>query len=378
MKHLTLLSSASKHLIQKRMILPILATVLLTAGVIAYRGAGPDHKSGYEFATVQRGDVVQRVFSTGTIHATMVIHVGSQVSGRVEKVLAGYNGNVRKGALLAIIDPRIFTAQLVQAEANLAAAKALWEKIELQRKESEQQLTRKRNLFEAGGVARIDLDAAETAYSSSCIEKKIQEARIAQLESAATMASISLEHTKITSPIDGVVLSRDIELGQLVAANPQPQSLFEIATDLRRLKIDIDVSEADVGGVKVGQTLSFRVDAYPARTFNGEVREIRPAPRFKQNTVYYTVIGHIDNSDLALRPGMTADSWIQTASVKNVLTIPAVAIREQKAKYYVRILDGKEVRQREVMIGIRGEGGAVEVLSGLREGERIVVQVRAK
>lgn len=378
MKNFRLPGFLSKALGRRNILFAAPPILLVAVVLIAYCRTNSDDQSRYEFVTVQRGHLVKSILSTGTINPITTVPVGSQLPGKIEKIYVDYNSLVHKGMLLALIEPRMIKAQLAEAEANLAGAKAQVEKTEVELKESEHQFIRKRNLFKAEGISRSDLDVAETAYYSLCAEKKTQEARVAQFEGAVRAASISLEHTRITSPIDGVVLSRNIEVGQLVAADAHPQDLFDIATDLSQLKIAIDVSEADVGSVEIGQVLFFHVDAYPGRTFSGKVGEIHIGPSIKQNTVYYTVMGYVDNTGLPLRPGMTADVWIQTASKEGVLTIPALAVSEQNANYYVTTLDGNEVRKREIRIGIKGEGGVTEVLSGLGEGERIILPGKPK
>lgn len=390
--------------ISKTTVVSISGIIVLAAVIITYQYIRSANGLPYDFAVVKRGNLVHEVTPTGVINPVVSVQVGSQVSGTIKELYVDYNSPVKKGQLIALIDPAAFKAQLEQAEANLNAAranrsqreagllysKALMEKAEAQYKEEELNYTRVKNLFPEGYVSKSQFDASEAAFDTAAAQRRAQEAQyradsealnaaraqVAQLEGAVNFARVNLEYTNITSPINGVVISRNVDVGQTVAATLQAPTLFVIAEDLTKMQVKSNVSEADIGDMRVGQGVTFTVDAYPDRVFKGTVKEVRMSPDVVQNVVTYGVITWVDNIDLLLRPGMTADVRIKTARKENVLMLPAAAVKEKEGKKHVEVLEGKEVRKKEVTTGMRSSDGFIEITSGLKEGEKAVVAVK--
>lgn len=359
-------------------IIAIIGTVVLAGSVIGYRYFHSADGSPYQLATVQKGELIQKVSATGIINAITTVQVGSRISGIIKEIYVDYNSRVNKGQLLALIDPDAYSAQLAQAEATLFAAKANLERANVQYREAELNVNRLRGLYEKGFVSRSELDGAEASYGTTAAQKKVQEAQVAQWEEAVNLAKVNLDYTKVKSPMKGTILSRNIEVGQVIETGPQSPALFVIAKDLAKMELKSRVSEADIGSVRKGQEVTFTVDAYSDKVFCSKVKEIRMAPDVGQNVVTYGVISHVDNEELLLRPGMTADVRIKTAQKDNILLLPAIAVREKSGKKYVEVLKKKKAVQREVMTGLGGGGGVVEILSGLGEGEEVIISYKKK
>ncbi len=308
--------------------IPIGIAILLAVviGVVLFlRGAGNGQK--YKTSPVTRGNLRATVTATGTLNAVTTVLVGTQVSGTIKDIYADFNSRVKKGQLIAQIDPANFQAQVDQQKANLMAAKANVDKAKASLADAERTARRNRELFAKNFVARADLDTAETNYESAKALLKAAEAAVAQTEASLQTAEINLRYTKILSPVDGVVVSRNVDVGQTVAASFQTPTLFTIAQDLTKMQVDTNVDEADVGKVELGQAVEFSVDAYPDRTFRGTVSQVRIAPITVQNVVTYDVVIQVDNTDLKLKPGMTANVSIIVASKNGVLKIANAALR---------------------------------------------------
>jgi HlyD family secretion protein len=318
---------------------------------------------------VERGSISALVTANGTINPVITVLVGSQVSGTIQKLYADYNSRVKMGQLIAQIDPAIFQAQVSQAKAkvenaraallnaqadiasarsNIESSKANVIKARVSVDDTKRNLNRSLELFSRNLIAASDRDSAQTAYDSAVAQLEAaqaqQKASEAQLDSAQAklgaaraqikqaeaeleLAQVNLDHTKITAPVTGIVISRNVDVGQTVAASLQAPTLFTIAQDLTEMQVDTNVSEADIGRVAVGQETTFTVDAFPNLTFQGKVTDIRNAPVTVQNVVTYNVVIQVKNPDLKLRPGMTANASILVARKDNVLRIPNSALR---------------------------------------------------
>lgn len=306
----------------------IVVALLLVAGAglfLGFRGTGNGQK--FKTARVAKGNMRAMVTATGTLNAVTTVLVGTQVSGTIKQIHADFNSRVKKGQLIAEIDPAQFEAQVEQARANLLAAKANVEKAKAALADAQRSRQRNRELFSRQLVARSDLDTAETNYDSNKAQLGANEAQVAQTEAALKAAEINLRYTKILSPVEGTVVSRNVDVGQTVAASFQTPTLFTIAQDLTKMQVDTNVDEADVGKVALGQDVEFSVDAYPDRIFHGAIAQIRIAPITVQNVVTYDVVITVDNADLKLKPGMTANVSIIVASKSDVLKIPNAALR---------------------------------------------------
>ena len=286
-------------------------------------------ENGVQFRTVQviRGDLRATVTATGTVNAVTTVLVGTQVSGTIKEIFVDFNSPVKKGQLLAQIDPELSQTRVAQARANLQSAEAGVEKATAVLRDANRTFERNRTLWERNYIARSELDTSETSQQSATAQLSVAKAQVGQARAALQQEETNLQYTRILSPVDGVVISRNVDVGQTVAASFQTPTLFSIAQDLTRMQIETNVDEADIGRIRVGQMVQFTVDAYPDNLFPGRVAEVRNAPTTIQNVVTYTVVVKVANPELMLKPGMTANVSIITASEKNVLKVPNAAIR---------------------------------------------------
>jgi len=285
----------------------------LAVGGVWYWKRPSDKDPEYKTMPVTIGDMIQTVTATGQLNPVTNVQVGSQVSGIISKLYADFNTLVTNGQLIAQLDPSTYKAQEAQARGDLANAKAA---LELAQAEAE----RSETLYQSKIVAKADNDTATAVLHQAEAQVSIKEASLSQ-------AQVNLAYTSIYAPINGVVISRNVDVGQTVAASFSAPILFQIANDLGQMQIDALVSEADVGGIETNQTVNFSVDAYPPRTFHGTVTQIRNAPQTNQNVITYDTVISVDNSDLKLRPGMTANVKIITAQRNQALQIPDGALR---------------------------------------------------
>jgi HlyD family secretion protein len=272
----------------------------------------------YTTVTLEHGEITQSVAANGTLNPVVLVSVGSQVSGIVKKLYADFNGKVKAGQILLELDPTLNRAQLQQSEANLFSAQA---SLDLAKANE----ARARELFKQEYVTRQDLDVAVQAL-------KAAEAQFAVAQAQVVRDKRNLDNTVIRSPVSGVVVSREVDVGQTVAASLQSPVLFKIAQDLSHMQIDTSYAEADIGNIRVGQMATFRVDAYPDRTFHGKVFQVRLVPTTSQNVVTYDVVVSVENQDKALMPGMTAYVNIVVAQRKDVLMVPNAALRFRPAE----------------------------------------------
>lgn len=304
----------------------ILAAVVVAAAAWwLWRGRGETPR--FATAAVDRGDVVEVVGATGALEAVTTVQIGSQVSGTIQSLGADFNSRVEKGQVIARLDPSLFEARLGQARANLLAARANVERARSSVDDTRLKFERARELGAQQLVAQSDVDSARAAYDGAVAQLKANEAAVSQADASVHQAEVDLEHTVISTPIDGVVITRSVDVGQTVAASFQAPVLFVIAGDLTRMRVNASVDEADVGRVKEGQPVSFHVDAFPEREFQGRVEQVRLSPTTVQNVVSYNAIVAVDNRDLLLRPGMTATVSIVVREARDVLRLPAAALR---------------------------------------------------
>lgn len=311
-----------------RTALAVLAVVAAGAALGAWwylRGGRPP--VAYLTAPVERGPISQIVTATGTVNPVTTVQVGTYVSGPIKGLFVDFNSPVRRGQRVAQIDPRPFLMKVRQAEANVATARAQVEKDTADLNFKRQVLKRSRELFERTLIAKQEVEAAERDYDQALAQLRLDQARLEQNVAALEEARVNLGYTDIVSPVDGVVVSRNVNVGQTVAASFQTPVLFEIAQDLTKMQVNASVSESDIGAVREGQRASFTVDAYPERQFWGSVVQVRNAPQTVQNVVTYDVVVGVENDDLALKPGMTANISIVTAHREDVLKVPLAALR---------------------------------------------------
>jgi HlyD family secretion protein len=285
---------------------------LLLATLAACKGRGKKDEQ-YRTEKVDRGTVTMTVTATGTLSAVTTVQIGSQVSGVIARLYADFNSQVRKGQLLAELDPTPFEAQVEQRRADVTQT-------EVQVEDARIKYNRQKRLVEAGLAAQADLDAAKATYDSA-------RAQVQQARAALSQATTNLRYTRIESPTDGVVVDKQYEVGQTVAASFQAPTLFQIAQDLTKMQVQADVDQSDIGRVQVGQIARFTVDAYPEDEFRGKIAQIRFNAQVNQNVVTYPVIIEVPNPDGRLRPKMTANVSIDVDSVKDVLRVPNAALR---------------------------------------------------
>jgi HlyD family secretion protein len=276
---------------------------------------------------VERGPVVARVTATGTLSAHVTVQVGSQVSGRLAKINVDFNSPVKKGEVIAKIDPDLFEAALASARANAFQAQGQLSVSKAQLMDAETKLRRAKSLRAENLLSQADLDSAATAVEVAKAQIEANKGTYEQARAQEHQAAINLAYTTIVSPIDGTVISRNVDVGQTVAASLQAPTLFTIAEDLRKMQVDTNVTEGDVGKLRDGQRATFMVDAYPNERFVGRILQIRNAAQTVQNVVTYDAVIEVDNSDLKLRPGMTANVTVVYARREAVLRVPNTALR---------------------------------------------------
>jgi len=368
---------------RKGLFFVILAVIVIGAVVIYVFLDSDGDKVTFRLARIERGPIISTVSSTGTLNAVITVQVGSQVSGQIKELLADFNSEVREGQIIARIDPENFEARVRQAEAELAvsksnvstqraaverakadlqnsrsaldAARAQAEKARVAVEDAKRDLTRKQTLHKRTIISESEIDKAVAAYdqavaqlNAAYAEEQAQGSLVRSREAAVKMAKaqvehalaqvqqreaalhqsrVDLEHTVIRSPVDGVVIERSVDVGQTVAASLQAPTLFTIAQDLRKMQVDTNVDEADIGRIRVDQRVTFTVDSFPGHEFKGSVKQIRKAPETVQNVVTYTVVVSADNPDLRLLPGMTANVQIVVNERAETLKVPNAALR---------------------------------------------------
>jgi HlyD family secretion protein len=373
----------------KRFVLWLAVIIALLVIATAFRQCRNGGAASYQIATITRGPVTQAVTATGTLNPVVNVQVGSQVSGNIAKLFVDFNSQVKAGQVVAQIDPALFQATVTQAEGDLASAQAALELAKLN-------ATRTQELFARKTSSQADLDQAMANLHQAEANVKIK-------QGALDKARADLEHCTITSPIDGIVISRNVDVGQTVAASLQAPVIFAIANDLTKMQIDANVAEADVGVVKIDQNVDFTVDAFPMQTFHGKVVQVRNAPITVQNVVTYDTVIGVSNPDLKLKPGMTANVSIIVADKDEVLQIKNAALRYRppdatpvetrrastggragrpgghgssthegtERTVYILPSGASRPQPRQIKTGI-SDGIVTEVVEGLKEGDRVV------
>lgn len=387
----------------KKIIISALVVVVALAVGIYYYQSKPQEAT-YKTAKVERGAIISSVSATGSLAAVVTVQVGTQVSGTIQKLFVDFNSLVKKGQPIAQIDPALFTAQVEQSRGSYLNAQATRQKAKADLNDAARSLERSRQLIKDGIVAQSDYDTAENRYQQAVATVKAAEGSVTQTRGSYSQAQTNLKYATIKSPVDGIVVSRNVDVGQTVAASFTTPTLFTIAQDLTKMEIDTSVDEADISRTRVGQPVTFTVDAYPENRFTGKVIQIRNAPIITQNVVTYVVVIGVDNKDLKLKPGMTANVTIETARKDDVLKIPSAALRfkpkgakeardarakpagaispkpkkEAGQKVYVLTAD-KKPRPVQIKTGISNDG-QVELLEGdLKENTEVIIeQVLAK
>ncbi|OPX20531.1 MAG: hypothetical protein BZ151_03470 [Desulfobacca sp. 4484_104] len=327
----------------------------------------------YQLEPVRRTDLEVKVVANGTLNPVTTVLVGTQVTGMIKKIYADYNSEVKKGQVIAQIDQALFKARVDQAQGNYQVAQANVLKAQANLEDARNDYRRYQTLWQQNLVARDDFDNAYTRYETSRAELRAAQAQVAQAAANLKSAETDLQYTTIMSPVDGVVVSRNVDVGQTVVASFQTPTLFNIAQDLTKMQVDTSVDEADIGKVKEGQTATFMVDAYPGRSFTGQVTQVRLSPQTVQNVVTYNVVIETENPEFLLKPGMTASVDILVTRRQQVLAVPNAALRfRPSAPADVAIPEGSHVwrldaDQRPVPVPLvtgLSDGQWTEVLEG--------------
>ncbi|HEY6125315.1 MAG TPA: efflux RND transporter periplasmic adaptor subunit [Steroidobacteraceae bacterium] len=305
-----------------------LVAIVLVILFFVYRYmAGSGDAPEYQTATAERGNVVSRVSTSGSLQAVVTVEVGSQVSGRIQELFADFNSPVKKGQKIAKIDPSLFGAAVVQAEANVMAARANVTRLTITAEDAERQAKRASEVYDMRLISETERDNAVATARSARAGVDQAQAQLAQSRAQLEQAQTNLRYTDIVSPTDGVVISRAVNVGQTVAASLSAPVIFTIAQDLRKMEVHTNVAESDIGRLKPGMRVSFTVDAYPGEPFRGAIRDIRNAAQVVQNVVTYDAVIDVANDDLKLKPGMTATVSIITDRRRDVLSVPNTALR---------------------------------------------------
>ncbi|HET9625400.1 MAG TPA: efflux RND transporter periplasmic adaptor subunit [Kofleriaceae bacterium] len=356
----------------------------------ACRGAPTAPRDRYETAVIDRGPIRAKVTATGTVNPTVQVQVGSQVSGTIQSLGADFNSAVTPGQMIAQIDPRLFRAAVAQARANLLAARAATHKMQAQLADARRTAARNRDLLTQHLIAQAVVDASDTARDVAVAALEQAVAAEAQARAALDTAELNLTYTTIRSPIRGTVITRNIDVGQTVAASFAAPTLFLIGEDLTKMEVDTNIAEADVGALAPGLAATFTVDAYPSEIFRGTIRQVRSSPQIIQNVVTYNAVIDVGNPALELRPGMTANLEIVYAERGDVVRVANAALRFQPpaalaltagappplGKKRVWVLRGDVPVPVVIEPGVR-DGSYTEVRSGLTAGERVITEAIA-
>ena len=366
-----------------RVYLMLAALAAIAGGVLLVWRLRPPAAPHYTTAVVARGAVSRTISATGTVNPVMTVIVGSYVSGVIQAQYCDFNTRVRRGQLCAKIDPRPYQTIVDENAAALATARAQLAKDGAALDYAELNLSRQTTLLARGVASQDAVDVARSAWRQAGAQCELDRATVRQREAALAAARVNLGYTDIVSPVDGTVVTRNVTVGQTVAASFQTPTLFLIATDLTRMQVDANVSESDIGAVASGDSASFGVEAYPGRSFAGRVVQVRQAPQAVQNVVTYDVVVGVDNPALALKPGMTATVAIVVAERRDVLRVPDQALRyappgapaapsgEGRGRVWV-LRDGTP-QARVLRTGL-DDDSYTEVTAGtLRAGERVIV-----
>jgi len=314
----------------KRLVTWLVALVLVAGsvgGYLWYRKGHQQVEPKFKTVKAERGKISAKVTATGTLSARVTVQVGSQVSGRLNEINVDFNSTVKKGQIIARLDPRLFEAALAKTKATYAQASGQLAKAQVNAKQAQRALDRAKKLKEDGLLGQADLDLAQTSLESANADVTVQYGNVASAAASLKEAEVNLGFTTIVSPIDGMVISRNVDVGQTVAASLQAPVLFTIAQDLKSIQLDTFVAEADVGKLQPDMPATFTVDAYPGKKFNGTVRVIRNAAQTVSNVVTYDAVLDVENPDLKLKPGMTANVTFIYAEKEGVLAIPNAALR---------------------------------------------------
>lgn len=362
----------------------IICVILLIAILIVVGILSKGKKTFYETDELKKCTISQTVEASGTINPVNTVSVGSTVSGLIKEIYVDFNSVVKKGQVLAQIDPAIFEATVKQQHAAIVNAQANLAKLQANADYSRKTFNRYQNLYKRNFISKSDLDQAKSTYQSDMAQIEAAKAQIVQAQAQYKTALTNLDYTKITAPVDGMIISRKIDVGQPVAASFQAPELFTIAQDLKKMQIEVNVSEADIGKVEKGQSVIYTLDGYPDSEFYGKVTQVRISPTTVSNVVTYSVIVEVENEDLKLKPGMTANVQIVTKKVENVYCVSNSALKvninekNEIMKYEnpgIWILENKTPKRVEVEIGISDDEKTQIISNKLKQSDKIIIGI---
>ena len=366
-----------RHIIAGTVIIVVLASCII--------GVTNSKKVHYQTKPIKRCTITEVVEASGTINPVNTVSVGSTVSGLIKEIYVDYNDVVKKGQILAQIDPANFEATVQQNQAQINNAQANVAKLQAIADFDRQQYIRYKNLYAKNFVAKSELDEKYSTYKSDLAQISAARAQISQYQASLKTAMTNLGYTKIIAPVDGTIISREIDLGSPVAASFQAPELFTIAQDLTNMQIEVSVSEADIGNVQEGQDVTYTIDGYPDMNFKGKVTQVRLSPTTESNVVTYTVIVDVNNEDLKLKPGMTANVSIITDRSENVLCAPNIALK------FTPDINGPKYKNQGIWILEKGKPQRIEIKTGanndskteiisdkINEGTEVITAIKSK
>lgn len=377
----------------------VLVPIVILGAYVNFRTNPPE--TLYVAVPVEKGSVRSQITSTGTVKPLIEVLVGSQVSGTIKELYADFESMVHQGQLIALIDPAMFKAELDQARADVAAARAALNQAQVTWEDERRTLARKETLIANHSISQSDYDAAKTRADRAEAQVLLERARIEQLQAKLRKAEVQLEYTRIVAPVNGVVTSRSVDVGQTVAATFQAPVLFKIAEDLSRMQVHASVDEADIGRVEPGKKAIFTVPSFPDEPFSATVKQVRNEPKVEQNVVTYTVVLDVDNSSLKLRPGMTANVTIFLSEAHDAMLVPEAALRFKPAssakelkssrvtsarkvsatrgdQMVWKLHDDGQIEGVKVRLGIQGSEKVQVFSEELRAGDRVVVHAMSR
>ena len=367
--------------IEKKHII-IASTVLVLGGAAAYFLI-PKTSSGEKIETkkVEECTITQIVEASGTINPVNTVSVGSTVSGLVKAIYVDFNSEVKKGQILAQIDPANFEAAVQQNLATINNANANLARLQAEGDLAQKTYIRYKNLYAKNFVAKSELDQAESVYKSNLAQIKAAKAQISQAQAQYKTAKTNLGYTQIIAPVDGTVISRKVDVGQSVAASFQAPELFLIAQDLNKMQIEVSVSEADIGRVKEGQEVTYALDGYPDDEFKGTVSQVRLSPTTVSNVVTYSVIVDVENEDMKLKPGMTANVSIITDKKENIMCAPNSALKvslDKQKKYEhqgIWIMEKRKPTRVDIEVGVSNDNVFEVISDKIKNGDEVIIRV---
>lgn len=364
---------------KKTILILICLVLLITLGLIVYGFKNKDGSSKHRTTLIEKTTIMEKVEATGTVKPVQTVTIGAQVSGLIKDVYVDYNSHVTKGQLLAQIDTSLFQAQVDQAQATLNAKKANLKKYQSELEYKKANFKRYGDLLKKNYVSRDDYESAKRTYYVAQAELEATKADIAQANATLQNNLANLRYCRIVSPVDGVVISKNVEVGQTVASSFQTPTLFEVAQDLTKMRIEASVSEADIGKVKTGQEVDYTLDGYQDKVFKGIVSQVRLASTTTNNVVTYTVVVDVNNEDGILIPGMTANIEIITKKLENILVVPHSALKfvpnnhtQKYEKQGIWIMRNGKMQRVEIETGASDDFNTEVKSSEIQEGDVVI------